>query len=228
MDDWGFDFIVSSTFSVHAQLFQVVQLSNQQATFPRPMQSTKVLLTQAYLPLLARTVSKFGYWTIDGIRQTGSDGRSLTQVSSVINAASTYKAFYFQESADTDSDGIMDWFEYRMWGDLSLMDRIKMPMETIQQPTGESARQDPLIIDWSEDGGISSGYPTGFVYADTSMVLATIKSDPPDSSRNRSNFVDLNTPSQHIQSLERETNGYHFAYWSVNGIRQEGPNGSLQ
>ena len=54
----------------------------------------------------------------------GADGRSLTQISRVINGTTTYKAYYFAESADTDGDGIKDWFEYRMgrsqsggWGD---------------------------------------------------------------------------------------------------------------
>ena len=43
-------------------------------------------------------------------------GRAIpTLVSSVIQATSTYKAHYFR-STDSDSDGIMDWFEYRMLG----------------------------------------------------------------------------------------------------------------
>ena len=70
-------------------------------------------------PTLASNGYTFGYWTIDGVRQTAPDGRSLTRVSSVINAASTYKAYYFQSTADTDSDGVLDWFEYRMFGDLT-------------------------------------------------------------------------------------------------------------
>ena len=37
----------------------------------------------------------------------------------MIAGATTYKAFYFNESEDSDSDGIKDWFEYRMWGDLT-------------------------------------------------------------------------------------------------------------
>ena len=46
------------------------------------------------------------------------DGRSA-KVSSVIAGATTYKVFILKRSADTDSDGIKDWFEYRMWGDLT-------------------------------------------------------------------------------------------------------------
>ena len=70
-------------------------------------------------PALSATGYAFGYWTVNGVRQAGADGRSLTQISSVINGTTTYKAYYFAESADTDGDGIKDWFEYRMWGDLS-------------------------------------------------------------------------------------------------------------
>ena len=61
----------------------------------------------------------------------------LTQVSSLIAGATTYKAFYFHESADTDSDGIKDWFEYRMWGDLT--------NGPIEDPDGDgfNLREDP-------------------------------------------------------------------------------------
>ena len=32
---------------------------------------------------------------------------------------STYTAHYFGDNEDTDGDGVKDWFEYRMFGDLS-------------------------------------------------------------------------------------------------------------
>ena len=90
--------------------------SPNRPVFPRPMPSTK---GPERLPPFSSNGYAFGYWTIDDVRIAGPDERSLTQVSSVIQAASTYKAYYFQESTDSDSDGILDWFEYRMFGDLS-------------------------------------------------------------------------------------------------------------
>ena len=57
------------------------------------------------------------------------------------------------------------------------------------------------------------------VYADTSMVLATIKSDPAGFVTESSNYVESNSTVT-TGSLNGATNGYNFAYWSVNGERQ--------
>ena len=84
--------------------------------------------------------------------------------------------------------------------------------------------QDPLIIDAVEDGGISGCLSTGFVYADTSMVLATIGSDPAGFVADSSNYVESNSTVA-TSSLNGAINGYNFAYWSVNGVRQAGPTG---
>ena len=61
-----------------------------------------------------------------------------------------------------------------------------------------------------------------FVYADTSMVKATIKSDPAGFVTKSENFIAVNYSNA---SLNGETNGYHIV-WSVNGVRQAVPNGT--
>ena len=37
----------------------------------------------------------------------------------VVQADSNFTAHYYADNEDTDGDGVMDWFEYRMFGDLS-------------------------------------------------------------------------------------------------------------
>ena len=84
--------------------------------------------------------------------------------------------------------------------------------------------QDPLIVDAVEWGGISGRLSTGFTYADTSMVLAVVKSDPAGFVTETSNYLDMNSTVT-TSSLHGATNGYNFAYWSINGVRQAGPTG---
>ena len=142
----------------------------------------------------------------------------------MINGTTTYKAYYFAESADTDGDGIKDWFEYRMWGDLSQAGGGDPDGDGFSNLRENELGQDPLIIDAVEDGGISGRLSTGFVYADTSMVLATIGSDPAGFVTESANYVEMNS-SVSTPSLHGENNGYQFAYWSLNGVRQAGPSG---
>ena len=129
----------------------------------------------------------------------------------------------FEESADTDSDGIKDWFEYRMW-EISLTVNEDPDGDGFSNQREDQLGQDPLIFDQVEDGGIMV-LSTGFVYADTSMVLTTIKGDPANFVTETSNYREMNS-SVIASSLHGATNGYHFAYWSVNGVRQAGPAGS--
>jgi hypothetical protein len=211
--------------SSFGSIFQVVQLSEPAGFLSQTDAIHQGTNYPSVTPVLSSNGYAFGYWTIDGVRIAGPDGRSLTQVSSVIQAESTYKAFYFQESVDSDSDGIMDWFEYRKFGDLSRGPADDPDGDGFTNQREDQLGQDPLVKDLVHDGGLSSRTSTSFVYADTSMVKATIKSDPAGFVAESENFLALNS-NVSTASLNGQTNGYHFAYWSVNGVRQAAPNGT--
>ena len=211
--------------SSFGSIFQVVQLSEPAGFLSQTDAIQQGTNHPSVSPNLSSNGYAFGYWTINDVRVAGPDGRSLTQVSSVIQTASTYKAHYFQESTDSDSDGIMDWFEYRMFGDLSRGPGNDPDGDGFTNQHEDQLAQDPLIKDLVRDGGLSSRTSTAFVYADTSMVKATIKSNPAGFVTQSENFLALNSNIS-TASLNGETNGYHFAYWSVNGVRQAAPNGT--
>ena len=175
-------------------------------------------------PTLSTNGYAFGYWAINGVRQAGEDNRSLTQVSTTISANTTFTAHYYSESADTDTDGIMDWYEYRMFGSLSMGPTDDPDSDGFTNKRESELGQDPLIVDEVEWGGISGRLSTGFTYADTSMVLAVVKSDPAGFVTETSNYLESNSTVT-TSSLHGATNGYNFAYWSVNGVRQAGPTG---
>ena len=61
----------------------------------------------------------FGYWTKGNERLSDVGGRSVTEATVSITEATTLTAHYFLSTEDTDGDGVMDWFEYRNFGDLS-------------------------------------------------------------------------------------------------------------
>ena len=179
---------------------------------------------QSINPTLSTNGYAFGYWAINGVRQAGEDNRSLTQVSTTISANTTFTAYYYSESADTDTDGIMDWYEYRMFGDLSQGPTDDPDSDGFTNKRESELGQDPLLVDEVEWGGISGRLSTGFTYADTSMVLAVVKSDPAGFVTETSNYLESNSTVT-TSSLHGATNGYSFAYWSVNGVRQAGPLG---
>lgn len=210
--------------SVYGALYQVDQVSEPAGFL---LQSSAVEEGSSFLSLNPALVSSgytFGYWSIDGVRQTAPDGRSLTRVSSVINATSTYKAHYFLSSADTDSDGVLDWYEYRMFGDLSRQPNEDSDGDGYSNRKESELGQDALVFDLVEGGGIAGRLSTGFTYADTTMVLATVKSNPTGFVNETSNFLEQNSSLSTV-NLHGSTNNYHFAYWTVNGVRQAAPTG---
>ena len=152
------------------------------ALYPIPRQLRGEHTKQSVTPNLSTNGYAFGYWKINGVRQAGDDNRSLTQVSTSISANTTFTAYYFSESEDTDSDGIMDWYEYRMFGSLSMGPTDDPDGDGFNNKRESELGQDPLIVDCGGMGRISGRLSTGFTYADTSMVLAVVKSDPAGSS----------------------------------------------
>ena len=166
----------------------------------------------------------FGYWSNGNNRLADTGGRSVTLATVLISEATTLTAHYFLSTQDSDSDGIMDWYEYRNFGDLNSSSSDDNDGDGFSNGQENELGQESTIRDQVEDGGISSRVSSGFVYADTSMVHYTIKSNPIGFVSGVDAYVELNA-SVNTSNLHGQNNGYHFAYWSVNGVRQAGSTG---
>ena len=146
------------------------QLSNPAGFVSIPRQLRGEHTKQSVTPNLSTNGYAFGYWKINGVRQAGDDNRSLTQVSTSISANTTFTAYYFSESEDTDSDGIMDWYEYRMFGSLSMGPTDDPDGDGFQQQTGERTWAGPIDCGLRWNGEDIGQAIHRFTYADTSMV----------------------------------------------------------
>ena len=63
----------------------------------------------------------FGYWESNGNRLATADGTVREIVQVTIGAVDiTYTARYFKTTDDTDGDGLPDWYEQRIVGNLSM------------------------------------------------------------------------------------------------------------
>ena len=209
---------------VFGALYPVEQNSN-----PSGLVSTSGIIEggqtyQSIDPQLNKNGYTFGYWAIDGVRQQGADGRSLTRVSSVINAESNYTAYYYGDNVDSDGDGVKDWFEYRMFGDLSSNPTDDSDGDGFSNKRESELGQDALIVDFMEAGGVAGRMSNTLTYADTSMLKVTIKSNPTGYITTSVTNREMNA-SVATQSLNGATFGAHFAYWTINGVRQASPNG---
>ena len=217
-------FVMLSFSLAHATLVQVTQISTPVGHVNTSEAVGPGSSFQTIQPNLNSSGYTFGYWSIDGNRLTDSDNRSLTKAKVTINSATTITAHYFLATADTDNDGIKDWFEYRNFGNLDQNQSGDWDADGFSNAQENSLGQEPTIKDSVQDGGISSRISSDFVFADTSMVHYKITSNPIGFISTVEGYAEINA-SITSPNLHGSTNGYHFAYWSVNGIRQVGITG---
>ena len=207
-----------------AQLVEVQQVS-EPAGFVSETRVVEVGSSfTTLLPELSSNGYIFGYWTAGSNRLADANGRSLVQAEVSIAEGITLTAHYFPEAEDTDSDGVRDWFEWRNFGTLYQGQQDDSDEDGFTNGQEDALGQEPTIFDEVEDGGIPARRSATFVYADTSMVKYTMKSDPLGFVETTERYLEING-STTSANLHGESNGYTFAYWSVNGERQAAGSG---
>ena len=221
---WAVLLLLSFSYA-QATFVQVSQISSPVGYVSQSEAVAPGTAYQTIQPNLTSSGYTFGYWSTDGNRLTDSDGRSITQGKITVNAATTLTAHYFLSTADTDTDGLLDWFEYRNFGNLDQNASSDSDADGFTNGQENGLGQEPTIKDSVQDGGISSRQSSGFVFADSSMVHYLMKSNPIGFITTTEGYVEINA-SVTSSNLHGATNGYHFAYWSVNGTRQAGPTGT--
>ena len=209
----------------HATLVQVTQTSLPIGYVNQSEAVAPGTTYQTIQPNLTSSGYTFGYWSVGGNRLSDTDGRSITRGKTTVNVATTITAHYFLSTADTDTDGLLDWFEYRNFGNLDQNASSDSDADGFTNGQENGLGQEPTVKDSVEDGGISSRQSSGFVFADTNMVHYLMKSDPIGFITSTEGYVEINA-SVTSSNLHGATNGYHFAYWSVNGTRQAGLTGT--
>ena len=216
--------MISTLSLLDGALVQVQQVSSPSGHLNNIQVVETGTSLQTVQPNLSSSGYFFGYWSNGNNRLADSVGRSVTQATVTISEATTLTAHYFLSTLDSDSDGIMDWYEYRNFGNLNSSSSDDNDGDGFSNGQENELGQESTIQDQVEDGGISSRISSGFVYADTSMAHYTIKSNPIGFISRVDAYVEINA-SVSTSNLHGQSNGYHFAYWSVNGVRQAGTTG---
>ena len=166
----------------------------------------------------------FSYWTVNGTRQASPTGVAGSLASFTLNGTTEVVAHYLPSAEDADADGIMDWFELNQFGNLAQGPDGDPDGDSFTNARESALGQEALVKDLVEDGGVSFSASALVSYASDDMVNYVIKSDPVG-------FVTTQEASSNLNSLvttanlHGETNGYQFAYWTVNGVRQASPTG---
>jgi hypothetical protein len=181
----------------------------------------------------------FAYWYLKTPSDQPADhrkvddyGMSTTALSFKIYENTEYIALYVPSNQDTGNTGVPDWYRLRNYGTVDIAPYSDTDGDKVTLLEEYRKGSLPLIPDSAEDGGIVQGGisrrrgakipvvvdPNFFLYTETSIPPGIV---------NRSQYV---ASGNRIRSAtaQQEIQGYHFAQWRVNGVRQENDNGIAQ
>lgn len=165
------------------------------------------------------TSYRFTHWTINGSRTNDFSGRALNPARFAVYEAIDAVANYLSATADTDADGVPDWYEIHFCGDLA-------------QAAGADADADGLTLvqEYLMDlhPGLSNSFLAGGVSMRESEVVSvnlsaqcawSTASDPAGLVQAQSGLVPTGTLVV-TESLGPDVSGYSFGQWMLNGVRQ--------
>lgn len=168
---------------------------------------------------------RLAYWTVDGVRQASANGYAVTRLQVALNQDyMSLVAHFLPKDQDSDGDGLADWVELRQFGDLD-EDGTDDPdgdggSIAFEQQRGFSA----IVADLLPEGGLARTASAKVTYLDPNQYkLYTLSSDPSGFYRQR----DVLEPGASVTTPNEfgAKQGYAFASWSLNGVRQAAPNG---
>jgi hypothetical protein len=183
---------------------------------------TEITTSNQYGPLQTYT---FGYWTVNGTRQASVNGIALTRLTLTVNQDLNIIGHFLLTNEDSDGDGIADWVEWFYFGSLAYNQISNPDADGYDVAWEMSHGLNIAVADIVEEGGVSrSASRTVSVYNPAVYVPYVIHSEPEGLIAREEGLVE---PGETVQTplLHGSTQGYTFAYWSVNGARQAAVSG---
>ena len=98
------------------------------------------------------------------MRQASPNGLAKSRVDYVLDSEKTIIAHYIPSEQDSDSDGIMDWFELNQFGDLEQSGTDDPDGDGFSNNRENQLGQEATIFDQVADGGISFAASTKVAY----------------------------------------------------------------
>jgi hypothetical protein len=109
----------------------------------------------------------FTYWTIEGVRQIDpASGGSAGKLSLELSAPLVATAHFLSPTADTDVDGVPDWYELRHYGDLAQAASSDTDGDALGLRDEAARGGSPLLVDAFSGDGVSRRREGGLTIVD--------------------------------------------------------------
>jgi len=163
---------------------------------------------------------RFTGWMMDGTRLTDPTGRALFDLAVVPTESTTIQAAYVAETLDADSDGLPDWWELQLLGDLAAGADADPDSDGFTLLEEYKLGYQPMVIDTIAGGGLSHVGSALLAYSDPiQSIRIDFSSDPEGLITTQTSSLILGdavaTPDAPLA-----VNDYRFVGWYLDGTRQ--------
>lgn len=166
----------------------------------------------------------FSHWEINGVRQADSEGVGLGKVSQIMDVDKEIVAKYYEQSLDSDSDNIPDWYEMHEFGNLSHDGSSDPDGDGFPLADERKFGLSGVIDDNVTEGGISMRRSKKVFVNLGGASKLTVSSNPPGLIASQITYPELNS-TYTSPSLNGLSNSYYFSHWEVNGVRKSDSKG---
>ena len=218
---WARCFLLFLFFSV--SLFG--QVTFEQKTNPAGLFATSIVtknlneVVNTLTPALSTNGHFFTHWTVNGVRENSPDGQAKNRVTINLSENTTAIAHYLADNNDTDSDGVPDWFEIRMFGDLSRDASYDGDNDGVSLADERKFGLAATIADDFMEGGASIRRSSQVFANFGGAKRLMVGSDPPGLLTSSETFPETNS-SYTTPNKNGLSNGHYFSHWEINGVRQ--------
>lgn len=187
---------------------------------------SRTVLEGQVVDLSIAPASSSGYaftgWFVNGQR---IDSPLLLQpVQITITGNVTAEARYVSATADTDTDGILDWYEMFHFGTLTQTAASDSDADGFDLRREFDRSQSPGVANLLVEGGVSRRRGIQLTVAPITYVSCTLDSNPPGLI-NEVMTVAAGTEVTTDDLWGRQNGGFVFVGWEIGGLRQTSPSG---
>ena len=204
---------------------QTVELRQTSVPVGIVNQTTAVTVTTVAATLAAPETSStytFCYWTLNAVRWADPGGGAQNPAVFPVTGAVDAVAVYLPTSADTDSDGLPDWWEMRYLGTLA--------GDASDNPDGDAYINSeellrglyPGIHNLPDHGGISRRRLMINVIQDPGHYVLLTELSQPAGLVNQTRIVPKGAAVA-LATPPASSGGYYFTGWLLNGVRYDRP-----
>ena len=163
---------------------------------------------------------RFAYWALNGAIQTDLVGRALGGLSFALASNMAVEAVFILEGADSNTNTIPDWFEFNFCA--GLMASVTNDVDGDGFDFLEEYRRDTHsgLKDEIQEGGVSVSCGAPFLAIFDTNLSSVVVGSTPFGLYQASTFVTNKSVVLTTRDVFGETDGYRFAYWTVNGAIQ--------